>query len=79
MHRLKSAGLAVATLCLCLSPSIPAVLSPAIAQTAITQNQKAEGDCSILELSAISYQLSAISFFMLTADRSPLHNSPTQA
>jgi CHAT domain-containing protein/tetratricopeptide (TPR) repeat protein len=44
MHRLKSAGLAVATLCLCLSPSIPAVLSPAIAQTAIAQNQETEGD-----------------------------------
>ncbi|MDX2241599.1 MAG: tetratricopeptide repeat protein [Leptolyngbyaceae cyanobacterium bins.302] len=35
MHRLKSVRLTVATLCLCLSPSIPAGVSPAIAESEI--------------------------------------------
>jgi CHAT domain-containing protein/ATP/maltotriose-dependent transcriptional regulator MalT len=49
MHRFKSVPLALATLCLCLSSAVPAVAiaegaEGAIAQTAIAQNQKAEGD-----------------------------------
>jgi len=44
MRYLKSVGLAMTTLCLCLNPLIPTMFSPAIAQTTIAQNQKTEGD-----------------------------------
>ncbi|MBW4582015.1 MAG: CHAT domain-containing protein [Tildeniella nuda ZEHNDER 1965/U140] len=57
MHHLKSAGLAIATICICLSPSIPTVVSPAIAQTAIAQNQKAEeGSAALREANRLFEQ-----------------------
>jgi len=44
MRYLKSVGLAVTTLCLCLSPLVLVAYSPAIAQPTITQKPKTEGE-----------------------------------